>query len=196
MYSACAPCVSARPARCSTPKRCCSSTTATAAGRTRRRARAARACRRRSTRPPSEPLQAHAPLGGGLARDQLDRDAERLEQRPQRGGMLLGERLRRRHQRALATGLDRTHQRVGRDDRLARADVAEQQPRIGRARRRSRSSSRITRRCPIGERERQRLVVAARAASPGGRQRVCRRRRRRARDGAGAVPSCSSSSSS
>ena len=42
--------------------------------------------------------------------------------------VLLGERLGRRHQRALAAVLDRAQQRVERDDRLARADVALQQP--------------------------------------------------------------------
>ena len=76
-----------------------------------------------------EPLQPHPALRGrDLARDQLDREADRLEQRAQRGGVLLGERLRRRHQRALAAGLDRPHERVRGDDGLARADVAEQQP--------------------------------------------------------------------
>ena len=42
--------------------------------------------------------------------------------------MLFRQRLRRRHQRALAPVLDRTQQRVERDDGLARADVALQQP--------------------------------------------------------------------
>ena len=42
--------------------------------------------------------------------------------------MLLGERLGRRHQRPLATGLDRAQERVERDRRLSRADVALEQP--------------------------------------------------------------------
>ena len=49
--------------------------------------------------------------------------AERLE----RQEVLLGERLRRRHQRALPARLDRPQQRVERDDGLAGADVALQQ---------------------------------------------------------------------
>ncbi len=42
--------------------------------------------------------------------------------------MLLGERLGRRHQRALIAVLDRAQQRVQRDDGLARPDLAHQQP--------------------------------------------------------------------
>ena len=42
--------------------------------------------------------------------------------------MLLRERLGRRHQRVLPSVLDRTQQRVQRDDGLAGADVALQQP--------------------------------------------------------------------
>ena len=52
-----------------------------------------------------------------LGADALDREE-----------MLLGERLGRRHQRPLTPGLDSAQQRVERDDRLARADVALEQP--------------------------------------------------------------------
>ena len=49
-------------------------------------------------------------------------------QRLQRGEVLLGERLGRRHQRRLRAVLDRAQHRVERDDGLARADLAHQQP--------------------------------------------------------------------
>ena len=42
--------------------------------------------------------------------------------------MLLGEHLGRRHERALVAALHRDEQRGERDDRLARADVALEQP--------------------------------------------------------------------
>jgi hypothetical protein len=46
----------------------------------------------------------------------------------QRREVLLGERLRRRHQRGLRAALDRAQHRVERDDGLARADLPHQQP--------------------------------------------------------------------
>ena len=43
-------------------------------------------------------------------------------------GVLLGQRLGGSHHRALTAGLDRAHERVRGDDRLARAHVSEQKP--------------------------------------------------------------------
>jgi hypothetical protein len=60
-------------------------------------------------------------------RQQRDADAQLGADRLDGEEVLLGERLRRRHQRALSPGLDRTQERVQRDDRLARADVALQE---------------------------------------------------------------------
>ena len=70
------------------------------------------------------------------ARQQRARDAELEAEVGDGEEVLLGERLGRRHQRALASVLDRAQQRVQRDDGLAGADVALQQPlhRHGRAR--------------------------------------------------------------
>ena len=61
------------------------------------------------------------------ARQQRARDAERAARLVEREEVLFRQRLGRRHQRALATRLYRTEQRVQRDDGLARADVALQQ---------------------------------------------------------------------
>ena len=62
-------------------------------------------------------------------------DAELRTDPFDREEVLLGERLRRRHQRALTACLDRAQERVQRDDGLARADVALEQPlHRGRAR--------------------------------------------------------------
>ena len=68
---------------------------------------------------------AAAPL---LPVEQHRRDPEPGAEPFDRQEVLLGERLGRRHQRALPPGLDRAQQRVERDHRLARADVALQQP--------------------------------------------------------------------
>ena len=65
---------------------------------------------------------------GDARREQRDPDAELGAEPLDREEVLLGERLRRRHQRALAAALDRPEQRVERDRRLARADVALEQP--------------------------------------------------------------------
>ena len=54
-------------------------------------------------------------------------DAELGAERLERQEVLLGERLGRRHQRALPVVLDRAQQGVERDDRLAGADVTLQQ---------------------------------------------------------------------
>ena len=58
------------------------------------------------------------------AREQRDADAGRLGQRRQRGQMLAGEDLGRRHQHALPARLDGGEQRECRDQRLARTHVA------------------------------------------------------------------------
>ena len=54
--------------------------------------------------------------------------AQPVEQPADAGGVLLGEHLGRRHQRALVAALHGGQQRRDGDDRLARADVALQQP--------------------------------------------------------------------
>ena len=77
------------------------------------------------------------------AGDERAADAELHADALDREEVLLRERLGRRHQRALAAGLDRPQERVERDDRLARADVALQQPLHRRVRARSASISAI-----------------------------------------------------
>ena len=116
--------------RCTTPKRCCSSTTTTA-----RSANAtspwisacvpttiARVARRRAGSSAARRSAAGRRRGQQLAGD------ERPEQRRHRLEVLLGERLGGRHEGALVTLLDRPQHRVDGDHRLARADVALQQP--------------------------------------------------------------------
>ena len=61
------------------------------------------------------------------AGDERAADAELHAEALDREEVLLGERLGRRHQRALPSRLDRPQQRVERDHRLARADVALEQ---------------------------------------------------------------------
>ncbi len=70
-------------------------------------------------------LPAHLRLD--RAGDERAADAELHADPLDREEVLLGERLGRRHQRALAARLDRAQERVERDDRLARADVALEQ---------------------------------------------------------------------
>ena len=145
--------------RCSTPKRCCSSTTATA--------------RSRNSTPfwisacvPTTTSRLAADLRLDRAGEERAADAELHADPLDREEVLLGERLGRRHQRALPPGLDRAQERVERDDRLARADVALEQP--------------LHRRRPgevgvdlgdrlllvLGQLERERRAVAARSARP------------------------------
>ena len=62
------------------------------------------------------------------AREQRAADAELEAQVGDREEVLLSEGFRRRHERSLAPVLDRAQERVERDDRLARADVALQEP--------------------------------------------------------------------
>ena len=68
-----------------------------------------------------------ADAGSRVARQQRGADAERDADRVDRQEVLLGERLGRGHQRAAVPVLDRAQQRVERDHRLARADVALEQ---------------------------------------------------------------------
>src|SRR5262249_32533478 len=65
---------------------------------------------------------AHAACGQHRA------DTERLAERRQAQVMLLRECLRWRHQRRLVTALNRAQKRVQRDHRLARANIALQEP--------------------------------------------------------------------
>ena len=116
------PCASAL--RCSTPKRCCSSTTATERSRSSTPSWMS-ACVPTTT---SAPSAVCARLLRRRAREQRARDAELGADALDREEVLLGERLGRRHQRALAAVLDRAQDRVERDDRLAGADVALQEP--------------------------------------------------------------------
>ena len=62
-----------------------------------------------------------------VAREQLDVEAERLDQLAHGVHVLVGQGLGRGHQRALGVVLDGPQQRVQGDDGLARADVPEQQ---------------------------------------------------------------------
>ena len=78
---------------------------------------------RRKAREQIAPLQA-----GRRAGDELDAKARFLQQLSQAEEVLLGENLRRRHERHLQAVLHGDERRQQRDDRLARADVALQQP--------------------------------------------------------------------
>ena len=111
---------SASARRCSTPKRCCSSITATA---------------RSSSATPSwmsacVPTRICAPsrLVFHGARLQRDADAELGADRLDGEEVLLGEGLGRRHQGALLAALDGAQEGVEGDDGLPRADVALEQP--------------------------------------------------------------------
>ena len=94
------------------------------------------------------------------ARQQRARHAELLAEVGDREEVLLGERLGRRHQRALAAVLDRAEERVERDDRLARPDVALKQA-LHRSRAREVAVDLADRLLLVRrERERERLAVA------------------------------------
>src|SRR5690349_9914615 len=62
------------------------------------------------------------------AREQRATDAELETEVGDREKVLLGEGFRRRHEGSLAAVLHRSEKRIERDDRLARADVALQEP--------------------------------------------------------------------
>ena len=118
-------------ARWRTPKRCCSSTTATASAR-KRTSGSISAC---------VPTISDQLAACELAQRCPSRRRAGVEPRQQRGGhrlgaeqslqgreVLFGERLRRRHQRGLQAVLDRAQHRVQRHHRLAAADLPHQQP--------------------------------------------------------------------
>ena len=81
----------------------------------------------------------------------------------QRGEVLLGERLRRRHQGRLRAVLDRPQHRVQRHDGLARADLAHQQALHGAALREVRVDQGDRPALVAGRRERQGALEPARA---------------------------------
>ncbi len=66
--------------------------------------------------------------GGQRAREERDAEAEAPAELFDREEVLLGERLRRCHQRRLPPGLDGPQERVQRDDGLPRADVPLEEP--------------------------------------------------------------------
>ncbi len=66
--------------------------------------------------------------GGLSAQQQLGADLQRSEQMLERGGVLLGEELRGRHERRLEIVLHRQQHREERDDGLPGPDVTHQQP--------------------------------------------------------------------
>ena len=112
--------------RCSTPKRCCSSITASA------RSLKATSSENSAWVPTTMPISPEArrsrmfvaraalfPTG-----QQGDLDPRRLRQLDQRRVMLAGQDFRRRHQRRLAAGLDHVEHRDQRHHRLAAADIA------------------------------------------------------------------------
>ena len=130
--------------------------------RDRRRSRgrpppgSARACRRGSTRPPAA---SRARLPTELV-SRPHGDAELAAELLDREEVLLGERLGRRHQRALVAALDRAQERVERDDRLAGADVALEQPLHRRRAGEVAVDLRDRLLLVLGQRERKRRAVA------------------------------------
>ena len=151
MCSTCGERCSASAWRCATPKRCCSSTTATARSRNSTSGWIS-AC------VPTTIDASHASLH--RAGEQRHIDAERRAQPLEREEVLLGERRCRRHQRTLHAVLDRAQQRVQRDHRLARADIALQQPLHRRRLREVEVDLGDRALLVLGERERQHLAVA------------------------------------
>ena len=76
-----------------------------------------------------EGVEQLAPLGaGGRRGEERCRHRFRFEERLQRAEVLLRERLGRRHQRRLMSGLDRAQHREDADHRLAAAHLPHQQP--------------------------------------------------------------------
>ena len=106
------------------------------------------------------------PRRGGRAGEQRGGDGLAAEQALDRGEVLFGERLGRRHQRGLASIADGLQHRVQRDDGLAAADLSHQQP-LHRGGLAQVEGDRLDRRQLVaGRRERQRL------AQPAPRERV------------------------
>ena len=148
--------------RCSTPKRCCSSTTATARSRSSNPSWIS-ACVPTTT---SAPNAASAFPLARRAREQRAAHAELETEVGDREEVLLGERLGRCHERALARALDGAQERVECDDRLPGADVALQEPlhRDGARQVAVELANRLL--LVRRERERQRLAIAV-DSSPG-----------------------------
>ena len=121
---------SAIAARSPTPNRCCSSTTATA-----RSLNVDVSLDERVGSDGDLDVAGRDQLAdvrvlalGEAAREERHPDTECREDALDREKVLLGERLGRGHERALAPGLDRPQQRIYRDCRLSGADVTLQQP--------------------------------------------------------------------
>ena len=123
--------LSASARRCSTPKRCCSSMTASA------RSRKTTSCCNRAWVPTTIGVSARGEAGQDrVARPApFSRPVKKPISTPAGRGqpaqgrlMLAGEDLGRRHQRGLRAALDRAQHRQQRDHGLAAADIALQQP--------------------------------------------------------------------
>ena len=110
-----------------------------------------------------------APRGGRRAGQQRGRHGLARHQRLDRREVLLGQHLGRRHQRRLVAVLDGAQHRCQRDDRLARADLAHQQP-LHRAGLRE-----------VGEDARRSPASGRRSARTGGSRRASAARARRRR---------------
>ena len=171
-----------------TPKRCCSSITATASERNDDVGldQRVRADDQRELAAGELGEGVGAPAGGRRAGQQRRGHRLAAEQPLDRREVLLGERLGRRHQRRLVAVLDRAQHRVQRDHRLAAADLAHQQPlhrpRLGEVRvdrARSPAPGRRSARTAARPRASARSATAARRApiAPA-RARRCARRRR------------------
>ena len=99
-------------------------------------------------------------LGRERAREKRNANAK-LGAKPFDGEkVLLSEGFGRRHQRTLVPGFDRAEQCIERDDRLARADIALQQPLHRRLTREIRGDLRDRALLRVGQRERERRAVA------------------------------------
>ena len=169
-----APCASSA-ARWRTPKRCCSSTTASArsrnsTGRLDQRVRADD--QRQLAASPSRAEELAPPRRRGRPGQQRDRD-EAAEQPVERGHVLLGERLGRRHQRRLAPASARAQHRVQRDDASCPSPPRPSAAAASAARARCRASIALEAALLVaGQLERQRRQPAgrpARRAVDGGR---------------------------
>ncbi len=117
-------------ARCMTPKRCCSSMIASPSSRNAIGSSTS-ACvpTTRWSDPPASSASSLAPLlRRRRAGQERDPEPRRLEQAPDVDVVLLGEDFGRRHERDLEAVLHRDQGGHERDDRLARADVALEQP--------------------------------------------------------------------
>ena len=106
-----------------------------------------------------------APRGRRGARQQRGRDRLTGHQRLKRREVLLGERLGRRHQRGLVAVLDGPQHRGERDDRLAGADLAHQEP-LHRPRLGEVGATRVDRALLVAGRRERQDRPSQRATSP------------------------------